>query len=72
MKRVYTGFENCFLYIRKLSNKKYIIDSKDRAFIEYYVGNDSYNTYGEAVARIDEINKLHKLFRFNTNNLVTT
>jgi len=69
MKRVYTGYKDFFLYIRKLNNGKYVVDSRDKAFIEYYVGNEPFNTYSEAVKRIDELNKTHKLDRFNAVRL---
>lgn len=65
MKRVYTGYKDYFLYIRKLNNNRYVVDSKDKAFIEYYIGDATYKTYGEALKRIDEIKALHKLERFN-------
>lgn len=66
MKRSYTGYKNYFLFIRRV-NKKYVVDSKDKAFIEYYIGDQQYNTYNEAVERIDEISKLHQLDRFDTS-----
>lgn len=70
MRRVYTGYKDFFLYVRKLSNNKYIVDSKDKAFVEYYIGDIQYQTYGEALRRIDELNKLHKLERFSTPKVI--
>lgn len=70
MRRVYTGYKDFFLYVRKLSNNKYIVDSKDKAFVEYYIGDIKYQTYGEALRRIDELNKLHKLERFSTPKVI--
>ena len=64
MKRVYTGFRDFFLFIRKLSNGRYVVDSRDKAFVEYYIGDDQYTTYGEALRRIEQLRKLHKLDRF--------
>jgi hypothetical protein len=67
MNRVYTGYRDYFLFVRKLNNGKYVVDSKDKAFVEYYIGDTGYNSYNEAVRRIDEIKKQHKLDRFNVS-----
>lgn len=65
MSRTFTGYKDYFLYVRKLGSGKFIVDSKDKAFIEYYVGDLPYNTYPEAADKIDKIRKAHKLERFN-------
>lgn len=65
--KIYTGFKDYYLAIRRLPNGKFIIESKDKAFIEYYIGFTPFNTYVEASTRLIEIKTNHQLDRFSRN-----
>jgi len=66
MNKIYTGYKNCTLYIKKVKGRFYIA-SDDTAFVDYYVGNESCDTYNEAFNKLQVIYKQFDLGRFDKN-----
>lgn len=63
--RIYTGFRDYYLFIRR-KDRLFVIDSKDKYFIEYYVGLDrTFRSFDEALEFLNKIKVKHALERFN-------